>query len=122
MPYHSPSAFKLNVLQSTHINISAINGENSILFNQVVPADTTLEFEFDTVIKYDLLNARHVQCSLNGKVLNEYFTNDKVSLRGSYIVEAIPIICWYLQPRIIYQINHNIIINFVKLIIHLSSN
>jgi hypothetical protein len=88
LPHHSPSIITLNILQSTHINISAINGESLILFNQVVPADTTLEFTFDTEIKYDLLNASHIQCNLNGEAVDEYFTNDNASLRGSYIVES----------------------------------
>ena len=59
-----------------------------ILYNQIVPAETNLEFIFDTEIKFDLLNAQHIQANLNGTSLGSYFTKNDISLRGSYIVNS----------------------------------
>ena len=78
----------MNILETTHINISAKHDGELILYNQIVLADTSLEFIFDTSINFDLLNANHVQAHLNDIPLDTYFTKNDVSLRGSYIVNS----------------------------------
>ena len=86
LTHHSPSVLQLNILETTHINIAAKHGGKLILYNQIVRADTSLEFMFDTSINFDLLNAKHIQGNLNNTELDDYFTKKNVSLRGSYIV------------------------------------
>ena len=86
LTHHSPSVLRLNILETTHINISAKHDGELILYNQIVPADTSLEFMFDTSVNFDLLNAKHIQGNLNDTALDDYFTKKNVSLRGSYIV------------------------------------
>ena len=85
---HSPSVLQLNILETTHININAKHDGKLILYNQIVRADTSLEFMFDTSVNFDLLNAKHIQGNLNDTALDDYFTKKNVSLRGSYIVNS----------------------------------
>ena len=65
LTHHSPSVLRLNILETTHINISAKHDGELILYNQIVPADTSLEFMFDASVNFDLLNAKHIQGNLN---------------------------------------------------------
>ena len=88
LPQKSPSVLQLHILETTHINIAAKHNGELILYNQLVDAESNLEFTFDTEIKFDLLNAQHIQANLNGSPLDEYFTKNDVSLRGSYIVNS----------------------------------
>ena len=82
----SPSVLQLNILETTHINITAKHDGELILYNQFVPADTSLEFMFDASVNFDLLNAKHIQANLNDNILDDYFKKKNVALRGSYIV------------------------------------
>ena len=86
--HHSPSVLQLNILETTHINIAAKHDGKLILYNQIVKADTSLEFMFDASVNFDLLNAKHIQANLNDTILDDYFTKKNVSLRGSYIVNS----------------------------------
>jgi hypothetical protein len=88
LTHHIPSVLQLNILETTHINISAKHDGELILYNQIVPADTSLEFMFDTSVNFDLLNAKHIQGNLNETILDDHFTKDNVILRGSYIVNS----------------------------------
>jgi len=88
LTHHAPSVLQLNILETTHIIIEAKHGGKLILYNQIVRANTNLEFIFDTSINFDLLNAKHIQGNLNGTSLNNYFTQKNVALRGSYIVNS----------------------------------
>ena len=88
LTHHSPSVLQLNILETTHINISAKHDGELILYNQIVAADTSLEFMFDASVNFDLLNAKHIQGNLNNTALDNYFTKKKISLRGSYIVNS----------------------------------
>jgi len=86
LTHHSPSVLRLNILETTYINISAKHDGKLILYNQIVKAGTSLEFMFDASVNFDLLNAKHIQANLNDTILDDYFTKKNVSLRGSYIV------------------------------------
>ena len=94
---YSPSVLQLNVLKNTHINIAAKHNGELILYNQIVKAETNLEFIFDTEIKFDLLNARHIQANLNGISLETYFKKNDFSLRGSYIVNSAQLYIGYFE-------------------------
>ena len=85
---HSPSVLQLNILETTHIIIDAKHNGELILYNQIVRADTSLEFMFDASINFDLLNAKHIQGKLNDTTLDDYFTKKNMTLRGSYIVNS----------------------------------
>ena len=97
LAYHSPSVLQLNILETTHVNITAKHDGELILYNQIVLSDTSLEFIFDTSINFDLLNANHIQGNLNGASLNNYFTNKNVALRGSYIVNSAQLYVGYFS-------------------------
>ena len=99
LTHHSPSLLQLSILETTQINITAKQNGELILYNQIVPAETNLEFIFDTEIKFDLLNANHIHANLNGTSLDTYFTKNDVSLRGSYIVNS-------AQLYVAYYSNH----------------
>ena len=89
----------MNILETTHINIAAKHDGELILYNQIVQTDTSLEFMFDASINFDLLNAKHIQGNLNDTALDDYFTKNNVSLRGSYIVNS-------AQLYVAYYSNH----------------
>ena len=97
LTHHSPSVLQLNILETTHINIAAKHNGELILYNQIVIADTSLIFTFDSEIKFDLLNAMHIQGNLNGSSLNNYFTQKNVALRGSYIVNSAQLYVGYFS-------------------------
>ena len=101
LTHHAPSVLQLNILETTHIIIQAKHDGKLILYNQIVPADTSLEFIFDISINFDLLNAKHIQGNLNGTALDDYFTQQKISLRGSYIVNSAQLyVAYYSNNKI----------------------
>ena len=72
----------------SRINITSKHNGDIFFYNKSVKADTTIEFIFDTEINFDLLNANHIEASLNGINLDEYFTKKDITIRGSYIVDS----------------------------------
>ena len=101
LTHHSPSVLQLNILETTHININAKHDGKLILYNQIVQADTSLEFMFDALVNFDLLNAKHIQANLNHTILDDYFTKKNVLLRGSYIVNSAQLyVAYYSNNKI----------------------
>ena len=101
LTHYSPSVLRLNILETTHINISAKHDGELILYNQIVRADTSLEFMFDASVNFDLLNAKHIQGNLNDTILDDYFTKKNMILRGSYIVNTAQLyVAYYSNNKI----------------------
>ena len=88
LPLHSPSVLKLEILEVTHINITSIHNDELIIYNEIVSAQTNLEFLFDSRIMFDLLNSNHIHAKLNDSSIDQYFTKNNVSVRGSFIVNS----------------------------------
>ena len=105
LTHHVPSVLQLNILETTHIIIEAKHDGKLILYNQIVRADTSLEFIFNTSINFDLLNAKHIQANLNDTALDDYFTKKNVALRGSYIVNIAQLyVAYYGNNKIESQV------------------
>lgn len=83
-----PSKFQINSVKPTWINVAYKHNGELKLFNQHIPADTSLSFLFDTSIMFDLRNNLHVATEINDTDLNEFIDYKDVSIRGSFIVES----------------------------------
>ena len=59
-----------------------------IIYNEILPAQTNLEFLFNSKIMFDLLNSNHIHAKLNGSSIDKFFTKNNVSVRGSFIVDS----------------------------------
>ena len=88
LPLHFPSVLKLETLEITHINITSIRNDELIIYNEILPAQTNLEFIFDSKIMFDFLNSNHIHAKLNGSSIDQFFTKNNVSIRGSFIVNS----------------------------------
>ena len=47
-------------------------------------ANSELEFYVDKEIRFDFWSASHISCKLNGESLDDFFSNEKKSVRGAF--------------------------------------
>jgi len=79
----APYKVEIESLTETKINLSHGNDDNlRTLFNGVVQADTTLSFQFDTVLYFDLWSGQHLNMKINDNLIENLTDNNTV--RGSY--------------------------------------
>jgi len=75
-------------LADTKLNISKSNkGKLTELINAATPAGEIFQFDFESTINFEFWNSSHVRVKLNEIPLDTYFSNDGLSVRGSYEAE-----------------------------------
>ena len=75
-----PYVFTLQPLTKTKIHID----NNGKIINKVIAPEEYISLEIDSVIKFDLWSASHVECKLNDIDLNDFFGIEDRSIRGSF--------------------------------------
>jgi cytoskeletal protein RodZ len=81
--FNPPFEVEIQTLTQTKINLSHGDIDNlKSLFNGIVQADTTLSFQFDSVLYFDLWSGQHINLLINENQI-ENLTDD-TTVRGSY--------------------------------------
>ena len=76
----APYIFTINPLTKTKIHID----NNGKIINKIINPGDYLSLEIDSVIKFDLWSAAHVECKLNDIIISDFFGKEDVSIRGSF--------------------------------------
>ena len=75
-----PYVFTLQPLTKTKIHID----NNGKIINKVITPEEYISLKIDSVIKFDLWSASHIECKLNDINLNDLFGAEDRSIRGSF--------------------------------------
>tara|TARA_Y100001968_G_C19419674_1_gene751039 strand:+ start:1188 stop:2078 length:891 start_codon:yes stop_codon:yes gene_type:complete len=87
-----PYIFTIKALSQTKINID----NDGQIINRIIDAGQHISFEVQSVIKFDLWSASHVDCKLNDIDLSILFGKKEQSIRGSFEAE---------DQRLYYQVH-----------------
>jgi len=90
-----PYVFTLQPLTKTKIHID----NNGRIINKIISPEEYISLEIDSVIKFDMWSAAHVECKLNDINLNSFFGSKDTSVRGSFEVK---------NQKLYYQIHTQI--------------
>ena len=81
----APFTITITTLEETKLNMSkSSNGNITPLINQFASAGETFEFEFESTINFEFWNNAQIKVKLNNIPLDNFLSNDGLSVRGSY--------------------------------------
>jgi len=85
-----PFTIAITILEETKLNMSkSSDGNITPLINQIVSAGQTFEFDFESTINFEFWNNAQINVKLNDIPLNNFLSNDGLSIRGSYEAEKL---------------------------------
>ena len=80
-----PYNITILTLRDTKLNISKSNDTTfTELINTVAPAGEIFQFDFESTINFEFWNNAHIKVKLNEIPLDTFFSDDRLSIRGSY--------------------------------------
>ena len=83
-----PYSINIVTLSETKLNITkSDNNLLTVLINSAVPAGREYEFKFKSTINFEFLNNAHIKVKLNEIPLDNFISDDGLSIRGSYEVD-----------------------------------
>ena len=84
----APFSITIGTLQETKLNLSkSSKGEITPLINQIVYAGEVFEFDFESTINFEFWSNAHIKVMLNEIPLDNFLSDDGLSVRGSYEAE-----------------------------------
>ena len=84
----APFSITIGTLQETKLNLSkSSKGEITPLINQIVYAGEVFEFDFESTINFEFWSNAHIKVKLNDIPLDNFLSDDGLSVRGSYEAE-----------------------------------
>ena len=84
----APFTITITTLEETKLNMSKSSGDDiTPLINQLASAGEIFEFEFESTINFEFWNNAQIKVKLNNIPLDNFLSNDGLSVRGSYEAE-----------------------------------
>ncbi len=84
----APFTISITTLEETKLNISKLtDGAQTVLINEAIEGGREFEFDFESTINFEFWNNAHIQVKLNEIPLDNFLSNDGLSVRGSYEAE-----------------------------------
>ena len=84
----APFTITITTLEETKLNMSkSSDGNITPLINQIASAGQTFEFNFESTINFEFWNNAHIKVKLNNIPLDNFLSDDGLSVRGSYEAE-----------------------------------
>ena len=83
-----PYIITILTLEETKLNISRSHEDKlTELINKVTPAGEIFQFDFESIINFEFWNNTHIRVKLNEMPLDNFLSDDGLSIRGSYEVD-----------------------------------
>ena len=84
----APFTITIGILQETKLNISkSLNGNITPLINQIVYAGEIFEYDFESTLNFEFWSNAQIKVKLNDIPLDNFLSDDGLSVRGSYEAE-----------------------------------
>ena len=84
----APFTITITTLEETKLNMSkSSNGNITPLINQSASAGETFEFDFESTINFEFWSNAQIKVKLNDIPLDNFLSDDGLSIRGSYEAE-----------------------------------
>jgi len=84
----APFTITITTLEETKLNMSkSSNGNITPLINQITSAGEIFEFDFESTINFEFWSNAQIKVKLNDIPLDNFLSDDGLSIRGSYEAE-----------------------------------
>ena len=84
----APFTITITTLEETKLNMSkSSDGNITPLINQIASAGETFKFDFESTINFEFWNNAQIKVKLNNIPLDNFLSDDGLSIRGSYEAE-----------------------------------
>ena len=84
----APFTITIITLEETKLNLSKITGGvYTVLINEAIEGGKEFEFEFESTINFEFWSNAHIKVKLNEIPLDNFLSDDGLSIRGSYEAE-----------------------------------
>ena len=84
----APYTISITTLEATKLNLSKLtDGVQTVLINEVIEGEREFEFNFESTINFEFWSNAHIKVKLNEIPLDNFLSDDGLSVRGSYEAE-----------------------------------
>ena len=84
----APFTITITTLEETKLNLSKITGGvYTVLINEAIEGGKEFEFDFEDTINFEFWSNAHIKVKLNEIPLDNFLSDDGLSVRGSYEAE-----------------------------------
>ena len=84
----APFTITITTLEETKLNMSkSTDGVYSVLINEAIEGGKEFEFDFESTINFEFWSNAHIKVKLNDIPLDNFLSDDGLSIRGSYEAE-----------------------------------
>ena len=84
----APFTITITTLEETKLNLSKITGGvYTVLINEAIEGGKEFEFDFESTINFEFWSNAHIKVKLNDIPLDNFLSDDGLSVRGSYEAE-----------------------------------
>ncbi len=84
----APFTITITTLEETKLNLSKITGGvYTVLINEAIEGGKEFEFDFESTINFEFWSNAHIKVKLNEIPLDNFLSDDGLSVRGSYEAE-----------------------------------
>ena len=84
----APFTITITTLEETKLNLSKITGGvYTVLINEAIEGGKEFEFDFESTINFEFWSNAHIKVKLNEIPLDNFLSDDGLSIRGSYEAE-----------------------------------
>ena len=84
----APFTITITTLEETKLNMSkSTGGVYTVLINEAIEGRKEFEFDFEDTINFEFWNNAHIKVKLNEIPLDNFLSDDGLSVRGSYEAE-----------------------------------
>ena len=84
----APFTITITTLEETKLNLSKITGGvYTVLINEAIEGGKEFEFDFESTINFEFWSNAHIKVKLNDIPLDNFLSDDGLSIRGSYEAE-----------------------------------
>ena len=81
----APFTITITTLEETKLNLSKITGGvYTGLINEAIEGGKEFEFDFESTINFEFWSNAHIKVQLNDIPLDNFLSDDGLSIRGSY--------------------------------------
>ena len=84
----APFTITITTLEETKLNLSkSTGGVYTVLINEAIEGEKKFEFDFESTINFEFWSNAHIKVKLNDIPLDNFLSDDGLSIRGSYEAE-----------------------------------
>ena len=84
----APFTITITTLEETKLNLSkSTGGVYTVLINEAIEGGKKFEFDFESTINFEFWSNAHIKVKLNDISLDNFLSDDGLSIRGSYEAE-----------------------------------